>query len=298
MPLRLAIVADIHHGDDRNTKKGTAALSLLERFVEQVNADRPDAVIELGDRISDDTPQRDTRLCGEVAAVFKRVEPPRHHVTGNHDLANLSIEANEEALEAPLKSRSTLICDVRLVFWQPDVTRTSAQGIHLGSGDLQNLIQLLNNDDRRTLLVTHVPLSGHGQTGNMYFEHNAGHAAYVETDGIRRVIADAPCPVIGLAGHVHWNTLTTVDGTPHLTLQSLTETFTTAGEPAASTALITINDDSLTYAVAGLDPLEVKIPFLRVKRRWVPPQPSKPQKVHSRLSYAPKLPEVGDPSRD
>jgi len=192
VPLRLAIVGDIHHGDDFNTKRGTAALRLLERFVEQVNADRPDAVIELGDRISDDTPQRDAKLCGEVAALFKRVQPSRHHVTGNHDLANLSIEANEAALEAPLKSRVALIRDVRLVLWQPDVTRMSAQGNHLGADDLQTLIRLLHDDDRRTLLVTHVPLSGHGQTGNMYFEQNPGHAAYVETDEIRRVIADAP----------------------------------------------------------------------------------------------------------
>jgi len=58
---------------------------------------------------------------------------------------------------------------------------------------------------------------------------------------------------------VHWNTLTTVNGTPHLTLQSLTESFTTAGEPAASTALITINDDYLTYAVAALDPQRTRI---------------------------------------
>lgn len=284
MPVRLAIVGDIHHGRDFGTKKGTAALGLLGSFIEQVNTAGVDAMIDLGDRISDDpsNPQRDAELCGEVAHLLQRVRLPRHHVTGDHDLANLSIEANELALDAPLLSRSALVGDVRLVLWQPAVTRRSAQGKHLDKGDLGTLERLLAEDDRRTLLVTHVPLSGHAQTGNMYFECDPGHAAYVETDGIRRVISGAPCSVIGLAGHVHWNTLTTVDGTPHLTLQSLTESFTTGGKPAASTALITITDDLLTFNVAGLDPLQVTVPFPRVRRRWLRPRPPPAQRQHAR----------------
>ena len=43
----------------------------------------------------------------------------------------------------------------------------------------------MNADDRPTLLVSHVPLSGHAQTGNYYFERNPGHATYAEIADIR-----------------------------------------------------------------------------------------------------------------
>jgi Icc protein len=63
MPVKLAVVGDIHHGRDFGTKKGTAALGLLGQFVEHVNKAELDAVIDLGDRISDDPaqPQPPTR---------------------------------------------------------------------------------------------------------------------------------------------------------------------------------------------------------------------------------------------
>ena len=51
-----------------------------------------------------------------------------------------------------------------------------------------------------------------------------------------------PVPVVWLAGHVHWNTVTLVDGIPHVTLQSLTETFTTHPEPAAAWGLLELGD--------------------------------------------------------
>ena len=37
MVTRIAVVADIHHGRDTLTKRGTAALGLLDGFVDGVN---------------------------------------------------------------------------------------------------------------------------------------------------------------------------------------------------------------------------------------------------------------------
>ena len=48
--LRIALIADIHHGMDQGTKLGSAALDLLRPFVDWVNATGPDLVVELGDR--------------------------------------------------------------------------------------------------------------------------------------------------------------------------------------------------------------------------------------------------------
>lgn len=65
-PTRLAIVADIHHSADSLTKKGSAALPLLRDFVRFVADTKPDAVIDLGDRISDVDRETDLLLVREV----------------------------------------------------------------------------------------------------------------------------------------------------------------------------------------------------------------------------------------
>jgi hypothetical protein len=274
MVARIAVVADIHHGRDTVTKRGTAALGLLEGFIDSVNGGNFDAVIDLGDRISDETADRDVVLQREVANSFRRLDnKPRYHVIGNHDLAMLSADENSSILDAPLHTRAAVVGGYRIAFWQADVSMTAGRGLVLGDGDLEALEKLLNADDRPTLLVTHVPLSGHAQTGNYYFERNPGHATYAENAEIRGVLARAPCPLIALAGHVHWNTLTMVDGTPHLTLQSLTETFTT-GEPAASTAVIEIDGDELRWTVGGLDRIAITLPWPKAKPQWRAPMRS------------------------
>lgn len=268
--IRLAVIADIHHGRDTFTKKGSAAMPLLDQFIAQANEGAFDAVIELGDRISDEDPETDRGLQEAVAARFARLTIPRHHVAGNHDRAMLSLRENAALLDAPLESRTLDIGGLRIVFWQPDVSLTPARGFHLVDGDLEQLRSLLGRDERPTLLVSHVPLSGHAQTGNYYFEHNPGHATYAEIDAIRRVIAAAPCPVVALAGHVHWNTLTIVDGTPHFTLQSLTEAFTT-GSASGCTAVLEIDNDVLRWSVSGLDPFAASLPWRNKKSQWTRP---------------------------
>jgi hypothetical protein len=49
--LRVALIADIHHGMDVGTKLGTAALTLLQPFIHWVNDIRPGLVVELVDCI-------------------------------------------------------------------------------------------------------------------------------------------------------------------------------------------------------------------------------------------------------
>jgi hypothetical protein len=269
-PIRLAVVADIHHGRDTFTKKGSAALPLLDRFIAQAGDGGFDAVIELGDRISDENPENDRSLQRAVAERFARLRVQRHHVCGNHDQAMLSLQENSALLGAPVESRAVMIGDVRVVFWQPDVSLTRARGFHLAESDLEQLETLLGSDNRPALLISHVPLSGHAQTGNYYFENNPGHATYAEIDAIRRAIATAPCPVVAIAGHVHWNTLTVVDGTPHITLQSLTEAFTT-GEASGCTAVLEIDGEALRWTVSGHDPFTMSLPWRNSKPQWAQP---------------------------
>ncbi len=91
---RLAIVTDIHHGADHFTKKGSAALGLLGEFGRFADEAHVDAVLDLGDRISDVDRDADLAREREVASVFEPIRAPRWHLCGNHDRDHLDVEDN------------------------------------------------------------------------------------------------------------------------------------------------------------------------------------------------------------
>ena len=263
------MVSDIHHGRDTKTKRGSAALAHLRRFVEDAATGGAHAVVELGDRISDETPERDVRLQEEVGREFAGLRIPHHHLNGNHDLAALEPKTIEAALGVSTSSKAIDCGEVRLVLWNADVRLPRERGLQLAPGDLDELRMLLGADNRRTFVFSHVPLSGHSQLGNYYFEGCPDRSTYLaDLPAIRETLRDAPCPVVCFAGHVHWNSLTVVDGIAHLTLQSLTETCTT-GEPAGCTGLIELDGNRLRWLVGGIDRFSVELEWPKQKRRWL-----------------------------
>jgi Icc protein len=75
-----------------------------------------------------------------------------------------------------------------------------------------------------------------------------------------------------LAGHVHWNTVTTVQGIHHLTLHAVGETFTTTPHAASAYGLVEIDGNQLEFTAMGRDPLFVRLPFRASgAQRWLPP---------------------------
>ena len=271
MTLRIAIVADIHHGAPSHTKRGDAALSLMAAFAEWANAEAPDLVLDLGDRISDLDAATDRRLEAEVAAAFEAVSAPVHHICGNHDRDHLSVAENEDILGQSLQNELLDAGDWQIALWRADTKicrEPGRRGFILPEADLLWLSRTIQAAAKPTLVVSHVPVSGHDQTGNYYFQRNADLSRYPESDRARQALAQARVPVVCLAGHVHWNTVTTVDGIPHLTQQSLTESFTTQGAPAAAWGLLTLADTA-HWQVMGRDPFEARV--TPQAGRWTPP---------------------------
>lgn len=271
-PIRLAIVTDIHHGPDHFTKKGSAALPLIESFARFVRDSRADVALDLGDRISDESREVDLRLEEGVAAAFRAVDAPRFHIIGNHDRDHLSVEDNERIFERTMRSETVDVGGWRLVLWQADSRIRRPGGFVLTEHDLLWLAQVVRAADRPLVIVSHVPISGHAQTGNYYFERNPDSATYPGAARAREVLRAARVPIVWVAGHVHWNTTTIVDGIPHHTLQSLTETFTTHPEPAAAFGLLELGD-MISWRVEGRDEHAHTIRATDTLRRWVPPLP-------------------------
>lgn len=268
---RIAIVTDIHHGAPSLTKRGDVALSLLADFVDWANAEKPDLVLDLGDRISDiDTPT-DMGLERDVAAALSGLDAPLHHLCGNHDRDFLTVAENEEILGATLASEVIDLGEWQLALWRADakIHRSGPKpGFHLPEPDLIWLSRMAQAAQKPTLVASHVPVSGHSQIGNYYFEHNAAVSTYPQAARARAALAQARVPVACVAGHVHWNTVTTVDGIVHITQQSLTESFSTTGEPARAWGMMTLGD-TVHWRVFGDDPFEAQV--TPTAQRWTPP---------------------------
>lgn len=271
MSVRIAIVADIHHGAPSLTKRGDTALDLMADFARFANEARADLVLDLGDRISDIDRTRDLELESEVAEAFRAVEGPICHINGNHDRDHLSVEDNERIFGQALGHQTIDIGDWRLVLWRADTLIRRGAGkssFHLPEADLLWLSRTVRNADRPLLVASHVPVSGHSQIGNYYFENNAAVSTYPQADRARAMLAQCRHPVVCISGHVHWNTVTKVDGVMHLTQQSLTESFTTDGEPAAAMGLIELGE-TVDWQVEGADPIAFS--FRPDLARWTPP---------------------------
>lgn len=271
MSFRLAIITDIHHGAELRTKRGSEALGLTRRFVDFVNTTKPDAVVELGDRISDVDHQTDFRLTKELMSVLNEIECPRYHINGNHDLKNLSTADTETLLGQPMMSQVVNIGDWDLVLWRADPTMHAGtpRQARLLDEDFVWLESVVANAQRPQLIVTHIPISPHAQTGNFYFERAPQLAAYPESPRVRAMLAQAEVPIVSLAGHVHWNTLSQDNGIFYLTQQSVTESFTTDGESTGSYGLIELADQ-VSWQVFGKDP--IKVDFEVSAKRWIAPQ--------------------------
>lgn len=271
--LRLCLVADIHHGQDGFTKKGSAALDLLAGFTAFANDIRPDAVIDLGDRISDVDTATDMRLEREVAEAFRAIEAPVHHICGNHDRDHLTVAQNAEILGQPLANQTIDLGDWTLALWRADSKIHRPGGFVLTETDLLWLAGVVRQATKPLAIFSHVPISGHSQAGNYYFERNPDASTYPGgAERARAILSTARVPVCCFAGHVHWNTLTIVGGQPHFTLQSLTETFTTHPEPAGAWALLELSD-RIGWKVYGKDSFRTELSAADTARRWITPLP-------------------------
>lgn len=284
--MRLALVADIHHGANHGTKLGEAALPLLARFRDWCAGASPDLVVELGDRINDLDRDTDTRLTRQVAAAFGAFPAPAVHLLGNHDRFALAREEAEAAFQKSFASHSRDQGGFHLVFWNADTGVQRGQGFVASQGDLDWLAADLRSTELPTVVLSHIPLDSGAMTGNLYFEQGpaVGLGGYANAAAARQVIEASGRVVLCVAGHTHWNALAFADGIPYLTVPSLSEAFMTWPKPAAAWALCELGED-IRIRIAGEAPAEYRLPLRDRARHW----------VSKHKDYAPK-PPPGDPA--
>ncbi|MDZ7799707.1 MAG: metallophosphoesterase [Trueperaceae bacterium] len=268
-PLRIAMVADVHCGEDQGTKLGSRAPDLLPAALAEIARHRPDLVVDLGDRINQADAAKDARNLRRVAEMFAALATPRVHLVGNHDVDNLSVAEHEQVLGHGLRHHSRNEGGWHLTFWNPDCRYVPKLGnMRLSDGDLAWLEADLAAHDAPTVLFSHAPAHRAPMDGNLYFEHRpASRAWHANVHEATQLLARHRQVILCVNGHTHWNALSFLDGIAFATLPSLTECFTTPPEPSGAWGLLELADP-ITWTVRGRDPLHWSLPLRHPRRGW------------------------------
>ena len=280
--LKLAAVTDIHHGRNDETKYGTRALELLEHALGEIEALAPDLLIDLGDRITDENVDEDRRLSAEVIERFRATAVPRAHLLGNHDIEFLDAGEQEREFGCSLQSHSRHLNGWQLIFWKADPTYRRGN-LRIPDADMRWLERELSAASYPAVVFTHVPMDGGSMHGNYYFDRDPdGRAHHYNVEEARRIITAGSNVVLAVAGHTHWNRLNTIDGVHFVTIQSLTERFTTYPDAAASWAEIELGE-TIHVDVHGRDPIRLALPIRERGRHWKvrPPAGTSGASVHA-----------------
>ncbi len=270
--LKLAIVTDIHHGPDKLTKVGSSALPGLREFKAFTESYQPHFIAELGDRISDIDADTDAAALADIAGHFDNLPAPHRHLMGNHDQIYLSIADNARLLGQDMGHHSVDVAGRHLVFWQMDCEIHRPQGFVPRQGDMDWLRGDLAATNLPSIIFTHVPLDGGSLQGNYYFDNNQRFGGLPHQREIQALIRDAGNVILCVAGHVHWNDVNLIDGIPHITVQSLSESFTTEGAAAGAWASIEV-DDEIRWRTHGRDPISLAVPVRSLNAHWRAPLP-------------------------
>src|SRR4051812_18944550 len=115
--VRFAVITDIHLGPDTRAKLGTKAKGLLKVFARAAAKYKPDFLVDMGDRVTANDAAEARANMTTVTKIFNRIAAPVYNLIGNHDIARLTREENEQIMSNPGTSYSRDIKGYHFVFW-------------------------------------------------------------------------------------------------------------------------------------------------------------------------------------
>jgi Icc protein len=271
--VRLAVITDIHHGRPAANARGCRIEDEFQTFVQWLADNKPDYVIEMGDRTSGKTRDEDAVYMQDVVRRFQDVPEPKIHMMGNHDADFFTFEENGAFLNRPMQSHSIDIGGFHLVFWQADVRLDESKRGMAGPSDanLEWLSQDLQSTDLKTVIFSHVPLNATCSTVNPYMDlHKAVcWGFYLRQQEIQDVIGKGRHVVACINGHAHLPAWSRLDGIHYLTVPAYGEAMATWPQVSAAFADVLLNENDMAVKIHGRDPLEFRFSFKQRGQHWL-----------------------------
>jgi ubiquinone/menaquinone biosynthesis C-methylase UbiE len=196
-----------------------------------------------------------------VLRQFDSLRVPSLHCIGNHPVMSVAEQALADTLglDRPYYARD--IGDHRVIMLHSrfshkgdSAEHKSGSGIFIDQEQIRWLRNELERTDRHVLVCCHHPLSEQDLRGNVWFEKYPQCALTENRDEVQELLAKSDKVVAVLNVHTHWNYLTQDKfGTPHLTLQSLSENFRNDGTPANTYGVVVLKDAAFNIEIFGND---------------------------------------------
>ena len=254
--LRVAVVTDIHYGFDVGNKLGSKAPRLMDHFAKAVNKYKPDCVVDMGDRISCRNRDMDMGYLRQVKDHFNAIAAPVHHVIGNHDAKFMSRADNESITGSPGTSYAKDYNGYRLVFWNPNVTIASREGLRLTDDDLNWLRTELKNSDKPVVLFSHVPLDNDPKDYEeevKEFSGIAGRFYYAQGHEVRKILEESEKVILCMAGHRHTKRHREINGIHYITQQAMTSSWHGTKRPTGAHSFLEIDNGTINVQMRGTD---------------------------------------------
>jgi len=259
-PTTLAMFADLHVHDTNSPEEEKVMVNWPERlaaFVEMANTAGVDAVIQLGDLVNGKfvmgaelgDPERIPGILDAAMIILADLEPPIHHVIGNHDVYDLS---KAQFLAATGQEATYFSFDLggfHFVILDAQFHRLGTDYAHAGwmvqgtvpTVELEWLRQDLAASDLPTVVCIHQPLDSD-------FAMLAGGPPVSNHLAVRAELAADEDVIAVFQGHTHDPSHSQIDGIHYITLAALVD----HEEPAPLTwAVVTLDDETRTILVDG-----------------------------------------------
>jgi predicted phosphodiesterase len=252
-PLRLGIIADVHHGLQPD------AIKRLEAFIQAMDTEQPDLIIQLGDFCY---ARPDSR---EFVQVWEQFKGPRYHVLGNHDMDRTTKQETMDFIGMHAPHYSFDVGDFHFVVL--DCNFILDDGKHVDYANRNYFIEQARRDRIHPAQVEWLRADLAGtQRQTFIFSHQAfdenwsGWSVPNRLD-VRAVIRDAnqkamalsgaPQVVACICGHHHIDEVSEIEGVKYLQMNSASYYWT--GGKLGSEGPRAVYSNPL-YAVMTLDP--------------------------------------------
>ena len=257
MSLRIGLVTDIHSGPDMDTRLGSTAFPLLDRFVEEMaRRFKPDLVVDLGDRINDVEAREDTERIRKVRSRLESIGVPALFLYGNHDLINVGPAEQQRLLGKRGDYESLDFRGVHLILLNSQDPTFGGVGGTLSDVQLEWLEADLRNGEGPVVVFCHHPLNEQDVTPHWYFRDHPDFALAVNRERARTLLTRSRRVKAVFHGHMHWNHTAVIDGIPYITVESLVCCGMTNGQPAgAFTEVIVEETGRVQVEVRGALPM-------------------------------------------
>lgn len=252
--MKIFLITDIHYGVNTNYPN-VGGVNYINSFGEQLKNFSPrlllemeqcDLVINLGDLIHDENSEKDIEIYKSALALLK-TKVPMKHVSGNHDVFNLSRETWAELVGEKMSYYSFDVGGYHHVVL--DGNRTFRKGpLYIGEEQLKWLECDLSNTSLNTIVYCHFPMDNQSMDNNYYFKEGPERASLGNKFFVRKILEKSGKVIAVFSGHTHFYNEQVINNINYWTVPSFSENDGN-NEPKREYAVATLGGSQITIEI-------------------------------------------------